>query len=203
MGFHAHCGTTTITRPLTPLCAGDLDVFSSAQANAHTQAPFRVELPLRVWWRVRCSLEGGFLYSTTHEDFPMDPYKNAHNSVCAKRGPARLHQCVWCWGDADHWAYDHSDPDERTDRRRRYSLNVDHYRALCSRCHRSYDRLHREDAEPDRFEREFFKARTRYPRETIEAMAARRARRVQTFINGMRRTAPLTVTQTTIQRVMI
>lgn len=131
-----------------------------------------------------------------------DAYKNAHNAVRAKRGSASLHQCIWCWGDAAHWAYDHADLNEQVDGRRRYSLNVDHYRAMCARDHRVYDRLHRENAGPDRMEREFFKARMRYPREALEAMAERRVTRLQTYVIGNRRTTPLTVVQTTIQRVM-
>ncbi|MGW1900915.1 hypothetical protein ACWCQB_26565 [Streptomyces hirsutus] len=131
-----------------------------------------------------------------------DAYKNAHNALRAERGPASLHQCVWCWGDAAHWAYDHNDPNEQMDGRRRFSTDTAHYRPMCARCHRTYDRLHRENAGPDRTEREFFKARMRYPRESLEAMAERRAAYVHTYVNGKRRTAPLTLVQTTIQRVM-
>lgn len=131
-----------------------------------------------------------------------DAYKNAHNAVRAKRGPASLHQCVWCWGDAEHWSYDNADKDERLDGRRRYSVDVDHYRAMCARCHRTFDRLHREDAGPDRREHEFSKARMRYPREALASMAARRATRLQMYVIGNRRTAPLTVVQLAIRRVM-
>ncbi|MBO1287611.1 hypothetical protein J3368_26530 [Streptomyces sampsonii] len=131
-----------------------------------------------------------------------DAYRNAHNAVRAEHGPASLHQCVWCWGDAAQWAYDHADPKEQTDKRRRFSTDTAHYRPMCARCHRTYDRLHREQAEPDRIEREFFKARMRYPRESLAAMAERRAIRVHTYVIGKRRMAPLTVWQVRYQRVM-
>jgi hypothetical protein len=132
----------------------------------------------------------------------MDAYKNAHNAVRAERGPASLWQCIWCLGDADHWSYDHADENERVDGSRRYSSDVNRYRPMCARDHRIYDRLHRENATFDRFEQELLKARSRYPREAIAAMCERRATRLQTYVNGKRRTTPLTVVQTTIQRVM-
>lgn len=131
-----------------------------------------------------------------------DMYRNAHNAVRAARGPARLHQCSWCWADAEQWAYSNSDSNEQIDRRRRFSLDPAQYRAMCSRCHRTFDRLHRENAGPDQYEREFFKARMRFSREAIAAMATRRATRVETYVTGKRRAAPLTVVQTTIRRVM-
>ncbi|MFG2159733.1 hypothetical protein [Streptomyces olivaceus] len=131
-----------------------------------------------------------------------DAYKNAHNAVRAERGPASLWQCCWCWGDAEHWSYDHADENERVDGRRRYSLDVNCYQPMCARDHRVYDRLHRENAPPERVEREMARARYRYPRETVAAMCERRANRLHTYVIGKRRTAPLTVIQTTIQRVM-
>lgn len=131
-----------------------------------------------------------------------DAYKNAHNAVRRERGPASLSQCVWCWGDADHWSYDHADPNECVDGRRRYSTDTAHYRPMCARCHRTYDRLHREDAGPDRIQREFFNARMRYPRESLAAMTERREIRVHTYVHGTRRSAPLTIWHVRYRRVM-
>lgn len=56
-------------------------------------------------------------------------------------GPAKLRDCQHCGQRADHWAYDHGDPDARTEPRRRlpYSVNLDHYIALCKTCHRRMD----------------------------------------------------------------
>lgn len=132
----------------------------------------------------------------------MDPYRNAHNAVRAERGPANLHQCIWCLGDAEQWAYDHADPNELTDSGRPYSLTTAHYRPMCTRCHRVYDRLHRTRAEPRRVEQEFRAARMRYPREALAAMSTRRVSRVETYVTGKRRRTPLRVVQVAVQRVM-
>lgn len=131
-----------------------------------------------------------------------DPYRNAHNAVCALRGPAAIHQCSWCWGDAEQWAYSNSDRNEQTDGRRRWSTDPAHYRPMCRRCHRAFDRLHRESAGPEQYEREFIKARNRHTRAALSAMAERRVIRVATYVTGKRRIAPLPVVQTTIKRVM-
>jgi len=51
--------------------------------------------------------------------------------------------CASCGAAADHWAYDHTDPNERRDDRGRpYSTDLDRYRPLCKTCHRRFDVQH-------------------------------------------------------------
>ncbi len=67
-------------------------------------------------------------------------YSRAHQRVRAARGSARAQECLHCGGTAEHWAYDHTDPDELTaDEGHPYSLDVSRYSPLCVPCHRLYD----------------------------------------------------------------
>ena len=72
-------------------------------------------------------------------------YGSAHVRVSKARGAAREYDCVDCGGAAEHWSYDHADPDEVTGpsasgRLVPYSLKVDHYEPRCATCHRRFDR---------------------------------------------------------------
>ena len=55
-------------------------------------------------------------------------------------GPAKNFPCVDCGGPADHWSYDHTDPDEKTSDEGPYSVDPSHYAPRCVRCHRKFDR---------------------------------------------------------------
>jgi hypothetical protein len=74
-------------------------------------------------------------------------YSNAHNRVRRTHGPARKHICP-CGARAAQWAYDHNDPDPRTEsvptpRGRTvivtWSEDPAHYIAMCYRCHARFD----------------------------------------------------------------
>lgn len=58
------------------------------------------------------------------------------------KGSARDYLCVNDDKQADDWAYDHEDPDERFDEKGRgpYSLKPEHYLPMCRPCHVAYDR---------------------------------------------------------------
>lgn len=71
-------------------------------------------------------------------------YGAAHDRVKRLHGPADRHQCVDCGSRAQHWSYDHTDPDERYEeglsaRPVAYSLDVEHYSPRCVPCHKRYD----------------------------------------------------------------
>lgn len=68
-------------------------------------------------------------------------YGGQHHIIRNVRGPADAHQCQRCDRPAIHWAYDHTDPDERRDSRRGgpYSLDPYRYMPLCGSCHRAFD----------------------------------------------------------------
>lgn len=65
-------------------------------------------------------------------------YFGAHARVKRERGPASQHICP-CGLQAREWSYDGSDPNEMVENRLRFSADPEHYRALCSRCHRQAD----------------------------------------------------------------
>jgi hypothetical protein len=80
-------------------------------------------------------------------------YNTMHARLKAQRGPASRNTCEHCGAQAAQWAYDHADPssrfEDRSDarykagvRRFEYSLDVGHYLALCSPCHRAFDIKH-------------------------------------------------------------
>jgi hypothetical protein len=71
-------------------------------------------------------------------------YGVMHQRVARLRGKPSTHQCQHCDQRAEHWAYDHADPDQRmgTTRRGRiapFSLDAGHYLALCRSCHTLFD----------------------------------------------------------------
>lgn len=76
------------------------------------------------------------------KDWAPDPtYRMAHKHVMLKHGRAAEHSCVVCGQKAVEWAYDHRDPDERTDPARglTYSDNPDFYNPMCRKCHAAFD----------------------------------------------------------------
>lgn len=68
-------------------------------------------------------------------------YRTVHSRVSKTRGHASTHLCVTCGLPAEEWAYDHTDPDERTDSARglKYSTEVRHYQPMCHKCHTEFD----------------------------------------------------------------
>jgi hypothetical protein len=66
-------------------------------------------------------------------------YFGAHMRVRTIRGSASRYICT-CGLPAEDWAYDHQDPNAKTDIVGTYSTNPDHYVPLCRKCHRQFDR---------------------------------------------------------------
>lgn len=74
-------------------------------------------------------------------------YDAVHRRLRRTRGPASRHACIACGGPAREWAYQGGDPDELATQpgaRRehpglKYSLDVDRYAPMCTRCHRMKD----------------------------------------------------------------
>jgi hypothetical protein len=65
-------------------------------------------------------------------------YYAMHQHLWAVRGKASAHPCVRCGKQAQDWAYDNTDPDERRDTKRNgsaYSLDVERYQPMCKSCH--------------------------------------------------------------------
>ena len=68
-------------------------------------------------------------------------YAGAHARVRRGRGKASDQRCIQCDERADHWAYDHMDPDEVISRRGLpYSLKSSHYQPMCVTCHNRLDK---------------------------------------------------------------
>ncbi|GAA1283602.1 hypothetical protein GCM10009579_51270 [Streptomyces javensis] len=70
-------------------------------------------------------------------------YVGAHARIRRSRGLATAHPCAHCPKSAEHWAYDHEDPNELTGivggREARYSADPAHYIPLCVTCHHRFD----------------------------------------------------------------
>lgn len=68
-------------------------------------------------------------------------YTAVHQRLRRWRGPASGYNCVTCDEQAEQWSYDHADPEQRIDEKINlpYSTDVDHYRAMCVRCHKNED----------------------------------------------------------------
>lgn len=76
-------------------------------------------------------------------------YRTAHARVQKAKGKASEHPCQLCENQAEHWAYDGQDPEEKWcyapswKKEIPYSTNVDHYTPLCRGCHVKVDRYGR------------------------------------------------------------
>lgn len=67
-------------------------------------------------------------------------YRAAHQRIQTDRGPASSHNCVDCGAQAQHWTYDHEDPNELTSPiGLPYTLNAGHYHPRCVSCHAAFD----------------------------------------------------------------
>lgn len=71
-------------------------------------------------------------------------YTAAHQRCRSDRGRVQLHDCIDCGRSAQHWSYNHDDPDERlaiglSANPVAYSLNPEHYSPRCVRCHKRFD----------------------------------------------------------------
>ena len=77
---------------------------------------------------------------------PVVGYNGAHDRVRSEKGSASEHPCAECHRPAQHWAYDHSDPDQLIwdgsngrNKGQAYSLKPDHYLPMCVPCHKASD----------------------------------------------------------------
>lgn len=63
-----------------------------------------------------------------------------HQRIRKRRGKATSWGCVDCARPAQHWSYDHLDPEEQVDPEKGpYSLDMDHYFPRCCSCHKRFD----------------------------------------------------------------
>lgn len=79
-------------------------------------------------------------------------YCTAHDRVEQDRGLARQQTCVDCGRSAEHWSYNHDDPDQRLTTKVwrwpvAYSVKPEHYSPRCVKCHYHFDR-NRRDSHP-------------------------------------------------------
>lgn len=66
-------------------------------------------------------------------------YGAAHERIRRRRGPARDYVCVDCGVVAQHWSYDHADPNQKIENGMLYSVDIDHYEPRCIPCHKVFD----------------------------------------------------------------
>lgn len=67
-------------------------------------------------------------------------YQGMHIRIRKALGRASNYQCTACEAQAEEWAYDHTDPQAKSDRGGTYSTDLSHYQPMCIRCHRVLDR---------------------------------------------------------------
>ena len=76
-------------------------------------------------------------------------YGAVHYRLRKQRGLASGQTCAHCGASASQWAYDHTDPDERTGVDHghvlRYSVETSRYMPLCAKCHKALDLAHRRE----------------------------------------------------------
>lgn len=72
-------------------------------------------------------------------------YSGMHQRLARIKGMASLQSCP-CGSRAAQWAYDHADPDEKTQLMAGYllpySTEAGHYIAMCLPCHKKFDLTH-------------------------------------------------------------
>lgn len=79
-----------------------------------------------------------------HRRTEVAGYTAAHQRCRSDRGRVQLHDCIDCGRSAQHWSYNHDDPDERlaiglSANPVAYSLKPEHYSPRCVRCHKRFD----------------------------------------------------------------
>lgn len=66
-------------------------------------------------------------------------YHAVHKRIQVERGPASELECLECGRQARHWAYDHGDPDGKSENGLPYSTELEHYVPMCVPCHKRFD----------------------------------------------------------------
>lgn len=75
---------------------------------------------------------------------PVRPDYHAVHINCRKRwGRAGRHACRHCGHRAEHWAYNHLDPNEKWDGGLVYSDRTTYYMPMCLSCHFTFDAEYR------------------------------------------------------------
>lgn len=79
-----------------------------------------------------------------HHLAPVVGYAAAHDRVRRAHGSPSSHDCIDCGRPAEHWSYNHDDPDELyasglSAKKIPYSLHLDSYSARCVACHKRFD----------------------------------------------------------------
>lgn len=130
---HPPCSVDGCDRPMDSLDSG---ICNSHRVRRKVRGDLLADVPL------------GDIRGTAHPNWrPAATYGTAHRHVRQLRGPASAHVCP-CGKPAREWAYDHADPDERTEARDlrgrgvrvvAYSTDPEHYRAMCHGCHVRFD----------------------------------------------------------------
>lgn len=70
-------------------------------------------------------------------------YRAAHSRLTKSKGRAADHRCVDCGQGADHWSYNHLDPEPLySEIGLPYSMDADCYEPRCRRCHKAFDAAH-------------------------------------------------------------
>jgi hypothetical protein len=74
-------------------------------------------------------------------------YATAHDRVRSDKGRVQDYPCIGCGNLADHWSYNHDDPDELHQEGLSahpvaYSVKPEHYSPRCVTCHRRFDVAH-------------------------------------------------------------
>ncbi|HQW73901.1 MAG TPA: hypothetical protein PLG46_07390 [Ornithinibacter sp.] len=74
-------------------------------------------------------------------------YAAAHDRVRSDRGLVQQYPCIDCGTAAQHWSYNHDDPDELEQEGLSaqpvaYSIHPEHYSPRCITCHRRFDVRH-------------------------------------------------------------
>ena len=83
-------------------------------------------------------------HKATHSRRDVISYGAAHDRVRRDRGRVQDHACVDCGLSAQHWSYDHTDPNELfasglSAAPIAYSADPDHYSPRCVPCHKRFD----------------------------------------------------------------
>lgn len=148
------CGSAFTGRPNKVYCSDDCRNLALARRNG--VEPFRPRGTCAVDGCERphhangyCDAHNRRLRDTgdvrPHEPFRVtgipETYEAAHRAIRRARGPAKHYACIDCGRGAEHWSYDHADPDARTDPNigAPYSPDPWHYQPRCVSCHKRYD----------------------------------------------------------------
>jgi hypothetical protein len=77
-----------------------------------------------------------------HHRLPVVGYGAVHARITTDQGKASARTCIDCGTQAEHWSYNHDDPNEMTEDGLPYSLSAQHYSPRCVPCHKAFDLVH-------------------------------------------------------------